>query len=105
MQLITYADRATAVVVNGDLTVFEPDLEARGWADPVLRFVAAMCQLAMEIELGLADGGYDHRRARGFARELLMPEGEFAALAWRPDPYLAACFGVPVEQIEPRRLE
>jgi hypothetical protein len=105
MQLITYAGGAMALVVNGDLVVFQRDLEARGRGDPLLRFVAAMCRLAMGLELGLADGPYDDERAEGCARELLMPEGEFAALAWLPNQYLATCFVVPTEQIEPRRLE
>jgi len=35
-----------------------------------------MCQLAMELELGIAEGVYDDERAEGYARELLMPEGE-----------------------------
>jgi hypothetical protein len=105
VRAITYRGQALALVVDGDLALFDPQLEARGFADPLLRFVAAMCQLAMELELSLEQGPYDDERAQGFARELLMPEGEFAALAWLPDPYLATCFGVPAEQIEPRRLE
>ena len=72
MELITYRGEPAAVVVNGDLTVFAPELEARGWDDPVFRFVAAMCRLAMEIELGLAAGRYDDERAEGYARDALM---------------------------------
>ncbi|HYY22781.1 MAG TPA: hypothetical protein VE780_12970 [Thermoleophilaceae bacterium] len=41
--------------MNGDLALLEPKLEARRIDDPVLRFAAAMCRLAMEIELGLAE--------------------------------------------------
>ena len=95
MELITYRGEPAAVVVNCDLTVFAPELEARGWDDPVFRFVAAKCRLAMEIERGLAAGRYDDERAEGYARETLMAGDCFAALAALPDIYLAACFGVP----------
>lgn len=105
VQLITYGGETQALVVNGDLAVFDPDIEARGWDDPLLRFVAAMCQLAMELELGLVDGPYDDERAEGHARELLMPEQEFAVLASLPDAYLATCFCVPAEQVPVRRME
>ena len=87
MQWITYRGEHVALAVNGDLAVFHPELEARGWEDPVLRFAAAMCRFAMEIELGLEPGPYDDERAEGFAREVLMPADCFAALAALPDPY------------------
>ena len=64
-----------------------------------------MCRLAMEIELGLAAGRYDDERAGDYARDALMEADCFAALAALPDPYLAACFGVPVEQVPVRRAE
>jgi hypothetical protein len=48
---------------------------------------------------------YDDGRADGFAREVLMPAHCFAALAALPDAYLAACFGVPAEQVPTRRAE
>jgi len=63
MRLITYRGEPVALVVNGDLVLFDPRLEARGWDDPLLRFVAAMCRLAMQIQLGLASGPYDQERA------------------------------------------
>jgi hypothetical protein len=59
VELISYRSTLAAVVVNGDLAVFDPALEARGWDDPLLRFVGAMCGLAMEIDLGLEPGPYD----------------------------------------------
>jgi hypothetical protein len=105
VELITHRDAPAAIVVNGDLTVFDPALEARGWDDPVVRFVAAMCRLAMEIELGLERGPYDDERAEGHAREALMPTDCIAALAALPDAYLATCFGVPHEQLPARRAE
>jgi hypothetical protein len=70
VELISYRGEPAAVVVSGDLTVFAPELEARGWDDPVFRFVAAMCRLAMEIELGLEHGPYE-----GYAREALSAHG------------------------------
>jgi hypothetical protein len=105
MQLVTYGGRPLALVVNGDLAVFDAELETHGFDDPLLRFVAAMCKLAMELERGLAEGNYDEERAQGYARELLMPEQEFAALGFLPDRYLATCFCVPPEQIPARRRE
>jgi hypothetical protein len=105
VELIRYRGEPAAVVVNGDLTVFDPALEARGWDDPLLRFVAAMCGLAMEIELGLERGRYDDERGEGHAREALMPTDCFAALAALPAAYLATCFGVPPEQVPARRAE
>ena len=74
------------------------------WLCPLLRFVAAMCRLAMEFELELTEGPYD-RQGERYARDLLMPKAQFAALAWLRDRYLATCFAVPAEQIGPRRLE
>lgn len=105
MRLISYRGEPVALVVNGDLAVFEPELEARGPDDPLFRFAAAMCRLAMEIELGLLAGPYDEERAEGYARELLMGADGFGALAALPDTYLAACFGVPDEQVPARRAE
>jgi hypothetical protein len=105
MRRITYRGERVALVVNGDLAVFEPELEARGPDDPLLRFAAAMCRLAMEIELGLVGEPYDEERAEGYAREALMDAECFAALAALPDVYLAVCFGVPAEQVPARRAE
>jgi hypothetical protein len=105
MRWITYRGELVAVVVNGDLAVFSPVLEARGDEDPLFRFAAAMCQLAMEIERGLIPGPYDEERAEGYARDALMAADCFAALAALPDAYLAACFGVPTEQVTARRVE
>jgi hypothetical protein len=105
MRVISYRGEPVTVVVFGDLAILAPDVEQRGADDPLHRFTAAMCRLAMELELGLSEGAYDDERAEGYARELLMPEIEFAALAWLPDAYLATCFGVPPEQVERRRPE
>jgi hypothetical protein len=105
MRRIIYRGRPVALVVHGDLAVFGADVEARGADDPLFRFAAAMCRLAMELELGLETGPYDEERAEGYAREALMPAGCFAALAALPDAYLAACFGVPPEQVPARRAE
>jgi hypothetical protein len=105
VELITYRGEPAAVVGNGELAVFVPELEARGWDDPAFRFVAAMCRLAMEIERGLVAGRYDDERAEGYARDALMQADCFAALAGVPDVYLAACFGVPEEQVPARRAE
>jgi hypothetical protein len=105
MRIVRYRGRPAAVVVDADRVVFDPALEARGCGDPLLRFVAAMCRLAMEIQLGLESGAYDDERAEGYAREALMGGDCFAALAALPDPYLAACFGVPPEQVAARRTE
>jgi hypothetical protein len=44
------------LVVGGDLALLDPELEALGFGDPLLRFPAAMCRLAMEIERGVAEG-------------------------------------------------
>ena len=63
MRLITYRGERVALVVNGDCAVFDPELEARGWDDPLLRFAAAMCRLAMDVELGLEPRPYDEERA------------------------------------------
>ena len=105
MRPITYRGELVALVVHGDLAVFSPVLEARGGEDPLFRFVAARCRLAMEIEGGLTAGPYDDERAEGHARDVLVPADCFAALAALPDPYLGACFGVPAEQIPARRAE
>jgi hypothetical protein len=105
MQAIRYQGRPVALVVGGDLAIFDARLEARGTHDPLLRFAATMCRLAMEIELGLEPGTYSDERAERYARERLMPDGEYGALASLPDAYLAARFGVPAEQAAARRTE
>ena len=105
MRRITYRGQVVALVVNGDLAIFSREVEERGADDPLFRFAAAMCRLAMELELGLETGRYDEERAEGYARDLLMPADCFAALAALPDAYLATCFGVPAEQIAARRAE
>jgi hypothetical protein len=56
IQLVTYGSRPLALVVDGDLAVFDAALETHGCDDPLQRFVAAMCKLAMELERGLAQG-------------------------------------------------
>jgi hypothetical protein len=65
VRLITYRGGRVALVAPGDLAGFDPDLIARGWDDPVLRFGAAICRFAMEIELALEHGSYDDERAEG----------------------------------------
>jgi hypothetical protein len=105
MRRITYRGQLVALVVNGDLAVFSPEVEALAASEPLFRFAAAMCRLAMGLELGLDAGPYDEERAEAYARELLMPEDGFAALATLPDAYLAACFGVPADQVPERRAE
>ncbi len=105
MQAINYRGRCLAVVVHGDLAVFDAELETRASDDSLLRFVAAMCRFAMEIDQGLLPGEYEDALAESYARELLMPAREFAALAWLPEPYLAACFAVPAEQTGARRRD
>ena len=105
MRRITYRWWPVALVIHGDLAVFSADVEARGADDPLFRFAAAMCRLAMELELSLETGAYDDERAEGYAREALMPADSFAALAPLPDAYLAICFGVPAEQVPARRAE
>jgi hypothetical protein len=105
VKAIRYQGSAVAVVVDGDHAILDPQIQGRGRCDPLLRFVAAMCRFAMEIELGLEPGRYSDDRAERYARELLMPEGEYYALASLPDAYLAARFGVPAEQASARRTE
>jgi hypothetical protein len=62
MQLIAYRGEQVTAVVNGDLAVMAPTIEALGADDPLGRFVAAMCRFAMELELGIASGAYSQRR-------------------------------------------
>lgn len=105
MRRITYRGRPVALVVKGDLAVFSPEVEVRGPDDPLFRFAAAMCRLAMELELRVETGPYDEERAERYAREVLLPAECFAALAALPDAYLATCFGVPAEQVPARRSD
>lgn len=55
-------------MLHGDRTVFHPELEMRGFDDPVLRFVAAMCKVAIEVERGAGLAA-----AWSGARQLLAP--------------------------------
>jgi hypothetical protein len=43
MRAIYYRDESVALVVNSELALFVPELEARGFADPLLRIAAAIC--------------------------------------------------------------
>jgi hypothetical protein len=102
VQLISYRGRPVAVVVNGDLAVIDPRLD-RG--DPLWRFTAAMCRLAMEIELGIAAAPYEDSRAERYARELLIPAERLGSLSARVPEQIAARFGVPLEQADARQVE
>jgi len=68
MRAIRYAGAPVAVVVNGDLAVLAPALDVLGPEDALHRFVGAMCRLAMELELGIAQGAYEDERAEGYSR-------------------------------------
>ncbi len=105
MQAISYRGHCIAVVVHGDMAVFASELETRRFDDPLLRFVAAMCRFAMEIERGQVSDEYEDALAESYARELVMPADEHAPIAWLPDVHLARWFAVPVEQVGVRRLE
>jgi hypothetical protein len=105
MQLITYRSEPVAIVMHGDLAVLAPYIGALRLNAPVRRFVTAMCRLAMELELGLASGGYEQTRAEAHARALLMPATMFRLVEASADCELAELFCVPLEQVAKRRAD
>jgi hypothetical protein len=102
MTLITYQRRAVAIAG------LAPHIDQRPDGDPLKRFVCFLALYARDVQTGRLPDEPRHylpRRAERYAREALIPAGEFAANAHRPDAELAERFGVPLEQIARRRDE
>lgn len=104
MQQISYGGQAAAMAgrerfwLVGELA----ELPAE---DPVRVWVSWLCVYAREMLNGLQPGPWDQARAERFAREVLLPEEEFLALAHRPEQEIADTFGVPLEQVNARLLD
>jgi hypothetical protein len=107
MQLIRYHGWPIALA-GADEVHFHPALLELAELDEghaLVRFACALALHAFEVATGLEQGPFDQRRAERFARTLLMPHAQFAAVADEGDAALAAWFGVPVEQVPLRRAE
>ena len=61
MRLTSYRVKPVALMLHGDLALLAPELERLGPDDALNRVTAAMRRLAMELELGLANGPYEER--------------------------------------------
>jgi hypothetical protein len=107
MQVVLYRGWPLALA-QPDRVHLHPALDAlaeRDVSEPLVRFACTLALHAFEIHSSLIQGPFDQARAERYARDLLMPADDFAPLAGSADADLAALFGVPVEQVETRRLE
>ncbi len=104
MRVIEHRHRVAAVAAErvhyaAHIEVLEPD-------HPERRFVAALCFYSHAVDSGEADCAiYDQEEAERFARALLMPAEEFAALVAWPDVELAELFAAPLDHVAIRRRE
>lgn len=104
MKAITY--RSELVAITTSTRVFlSPEIATRTRGDPVQRFVLAMCLCALDAEAEDPPVPFGEQQAELYARCLLVPDDEFAALARRPDRELADRFRVPAEQIALKRAD
>ena len=69
------------------------------------RFVLAMCQYALLIQEDELPGPFDQADAESFAREVVLPDHEFVALAGLPAGYLATAFDAPLAEVQNKRRE
>jgi hypothetical protein len=107
MQVVLYRGWPLALA-QPDRVHLHPALAAlaeRDVSEPLVRFACTLALHAFEIHSSLIQGPFDQARAERYARDLLMPADDVAPLAGFADADPAALFGVPVEQVETRRLE
>jgi hypothetical protein len=104
VRVIEHRHRVAAVAA--DRVYYAAHIEVLEADHPERRFVAAMCLYSHAVDTGAANrASYDQEEGERFARALLMPAEEFAALsAWRAAE-LAECFAAPLDQVAIRRRE
>jgi len=101
---ITYAGRCAALS-RGEDVLLAPQIAALEPSHPDRAFVCLLCTWAREVLEGRAPGPYRDDIAHVYARSHLMPAHDFWPLRRRPDHRLAEHFGVPLVQVERRRVE
>lgn len=104
MKAVRY-NRQIVAFAHGDRFRLKPEIAALADDHPDRRWAAGLATFACLVENGREAGPYTPETACTFARDLLLPTHEFAMLAVLTDGALAACFGVPAEQIPARRAE
>jgi hypothetical protein len=107
MTLITYRRRAVAIA-GPERFYLAPHIAQRPNGDPLKRFVCFLALYARDVLTGQLPGEPHHylpHRGERYAREVLLPHDQFAAIAHEPDHELAARFRVPLEQIAHRRVD
>ncbi len=88
MQQISYRGQA-AVMVGRERFWLVDELAELPVEDPVRVWVSWLCVYARDVLNGLQPGPWSQQRAERFAREVLLPEEEFIAVAYRPEQELA----------------
>lgn len=104
MRVIRY-NRQIVAFAQGNEIRLKPQIAALDRGHPDRRWAAGLATFACLVESGDEPSPYTPDRACAFARDLLVPTHQFAMLAGLTDGALAACFGVPTEQIPARRAE
>jgi hypothetical protein len=106
VNLILYND---AIVAVAGATRFHltPAVEQLDERDPLRVFVSFMAMYALRIREGAEAGPYDNARAERFARLALMDDAEFKTMVDQrlDDRLVAGHFGVPIEQVERKRVD
>jgi hypothetical protein len=70
------------------------------------RFAAALCLCSHAVDTDKAGRArYEQSDAERFARALLIPREEFAAISGRPDVELAETVGAPLANVALRRRD
>ena len=106
VELITY--RGEIVATAGAREIYAtPRILALGDADPLVMFVSLMGAYALQLREQPDLGPYTDERAERFARCVLIDDDEFRMLDANrlEDRLIAGHFGVPVEQVEEKRLD
>lgn len=107
MTLITYQGRPVAMA-GRERFYLAPHIDVLPDGDSVKTFVCFLVAYAHDVLVGQLPGEplrYLPRRAERYARECLLPQRAFFALAAREDRELAEHFNVPLEQVTARRTE
>lgn len=101
---VRYRGRLVAAA-SAQRVYLAPDIARLEPGDPRLRFAAALCLYARDVETGAVPAPYDDAAAEFYARCILIADDDFARRQHEPDTNLAERFRVPLEQIAAKRLD
>jgi hypothetical protein len=104
VRTISYRGELVAIATRARVFL-APAVAVLPRGDPKLRFVAAMCLYSRDIDEGHVPGPYRDEDAELYARCLLLPDDSFGVHSAEDDDDLARRFGVPFEQVAPKRRD